>query len=791
MLYQTQNGVDRVISYASRTLSEAEKNYNFHSGKLEFLALYWAVTERFSDYLRYGPGFVVYTDNNPLTYVLTSAKLNAVGLRWVAALSDYNFTIKYKAGKENIDADSLSRRPMEISELKKCCTETFESWGVGAVFAGSGNRSPVCCNASICELTAKTVENVIVSRKELMEAQKSDVTIGPVLELVKSGIRPQRDVWSQLSRGSKLLMRNFAKLKMSEDGVLMRKTTKYNQIVLPQQFHQLVYSELHEKMAHVGPERVLGMAQQRFYWPHMERDIVRYIRKKCRCVVTKKPNVEQRAPLKPITASYPFEMISIDYVHLDSCKGGFSYALVVVDHFTRFCQIYATRTKSSKAAASKLFGEFILQFGFPRQIHHDQGPEFNSQLFHELHKLTKIRATNTTPYHPMGDGQVERCNRTIINMLKALEENEKRDWKSHLPKLAFAYNSTLNKTTGFTPFYLMFGRESTLPIDSMFAEAFSSTSKQKSHREFVEEWQRSMKEAYEVANKKIVKAAEYNKLYYDRNRKVREVEIGVGDKVLVRNVREKGGTGKLRSHWERNLFEVMEKREGYPVYTVKNVHKAKDVRVLHRNLLMKADELPDDMFESEVKKKTSGKVTEKKNLGKKTVKFNEKVKFDNSTDATTSNNSENDLEEESVEDVEVWVYQERSPDVSNGGGDGAGVLETPTDQSEEPDVIVDVPEHDVSTDLEESDAEPTPEAEVEESVQLEAEDVISDAEPSVEVEAAPEPEPEPETTNMESDSVDDESDEEPRPRVRSCRNRRKKQVFTFHELGGKPRMESI
>ena len=67
VLYQNQNGVDRVISYASRTLTEAEKNYNFHSGKLEFLALYWSVTERFPDYLRYGPGFTVYTDNNPLT----------------------------------------------------------------------------------------------------------------------------------------------------------------------------------------------------------------------------------------------------------------------------------------------------------------------------------------------------------------------------------------------------------------------------------------------------------------------------------------------------------------------------------------------------------------------------------------------------------------------------------------------------------------------------------------------------------------------------------------------------
>ena len=116
VLYQTQNGIDRVICYGSRTLSEAEKNYHLHSGKLEFLALKWAITDRFSDYLSYAPHFVVYTDNNPLTYVLTTAKLNAVGMRWVNELADYNFSIKYRPGKENIDADALSRRPMDIAE---------------------------------------------------------------------------------------------------------------------------------------------------------------------------------------------------------------------------------------------------------------------------------------------------------------------------------------------------------------------------------------------------------------------------------------------------------------------------------------------------------------------------------------------------------------------------------------------------------------------------------------------------------------------------------------------------
>ena len=106
VLYQSQQGQKRVISYASRGLSKAERNYPVH--KLEFLALKWAITEKFHDYL-YGNTFTVYTDNNPLTYVLSSAKLDATGHRWLASLSNYSFKIVYRPGKTAADADGLSR----------------------------------------------------------------------------------------------------------------------------------------------------------------------------------------------------------------------------------------------------------------------------------------------------------------------------------------------------------------------------------------------------------------------------------------------------------------------------------------------------------------------------------------------------------------------------------------------------------------------------------------------------------------------------------------------------------
>ena len=106
MLYQDQDNQRRVIAYASKSLSPSERNYPGH--KLEFLALKWAITDRFHEYL-YGAEFQVFTDNNPLTYILTTAKLDATGHRWVAALSNYTFSISYKPDKNNTDADALSR----------------------------------------------------------------------------------------------------------------------------------------------------------------------------------------------------------------------------------------------------------------------------------------------------------------------------------------------------------------------------------------------------------------------------------------------------------------------------------------------------------------------------------------------------------------------------------------------------------------------------------------------------------------------------------------------------------
>ena len=281
----------------------------------------------------------------------------------------------------------------------------------------------------------------------------------------------------------------------------------------------------------------------------MKKSIENFIRKRCRCIISKKPNVPERAPMVPITSTFPFELVSIDYLHLDRAQGGYEYALVCCDHFTKFVQVYATKNKSGLAAAEKVFNDLVLKFGFPKRIHHDQGKEFNNNLFKRLHQLSGTSASKTTPYHPMGDGQTERMNRTIINILKTLGDKEKKEWAKHLPKLTFAYNVTVNKTTGYSPYYLMFGRSPRLPIDSVFEFEPNEGEKHKlqvSYQKYVEEWEQSMNQAFEIAKKRSSSSGKYNKEYY--NKKARGIDINVGDRVILRNHSEKGGTGKLRSY---------------------------------------------------------------------------------------------------------------------------------------------------------------------------------------------------------------------------------------------------
>ena len=236
VLYQRQEGRVRVIGYGSRTLTPAEKNYRLHSGKLEFLALKWAVTDRFRDYLFYAPSVTVYSDNNPVTYVLSTAKLNATGHRWVSELADFNITLKYRPGKTNTDADFLSRAPVSMDWYMSECTEQCSPETLSVIFSTVETQkqhevdwiSAITCSPHVQELAADNQPDVKVTQKELLQAQIKDSAISRVLQLKASGEKTDRRVTNMETVKTKQLLHEWKRLCFSRGSVEAQNSNLYS-----------------------------------------------------------------------------------------------------------------------------------------------------------------------------------------------------------------------------------------------------------------------------------------------------------------------------------------------------------------------------------------------------------------------------------------------------------------------------------------------------------------------------------------------------------------------------------
>ena len=361
------------------------------------------------------------------------------------------------------------------------------------------------------------------------------------------------------------------------------------QLVVPEKLCSDMVKAFHDDIGHQGRDHTLSLIKRHLYWPGMDKFISNQIEECGRCI-RRKILPKRAAEMVNIVSTAPMEVVCIDFLSLERSKGGYENILVITDHYTRYAQAIPTRNQSAQTTAKALFENFFLHYGFPARIHSDQGANFESKLIQSLCSLTGMRKTRTTPYQPMGNGMVERFNKTLLNMLGTLEESQKSDWKSHVSTMTHAYNAASHDSTGFSPFFLIFGRHPRLAVDT-FLGLPQDTETVKCHKDYVDRLKQRLATAYETACEEAKKSAGRQKDYYDK--KVRHSNFEVGDRVLMEKKGHKG-KHKLADLWEHCPYVVIGQPVlDIPVYEVvkENTHKPKP-RTLHRNMLLPFTGLP-------------------------------------------------------------------------------------------------------------------------------------------------------------------------------------------------------
>ena len=544
------------IIYASCVMNETEQRY--HSNKQEFLALKWAVTEQFHEYLSpYGKNrneFVVHTDNNPLTYIFSSANLDAAGQCWVAHLASYNFSLEYQKGKDNTVADFLS-------QMNECLPEEevqeylnkIPYPGVKAVLdnaimpieerAEQGVRLSSDCQ-DVCQeeaVGARLARLATTNVTDWKQEQKED----PVLYQVVKHLRAPGEAFKAALHKVLDKKATVAYVKVKEqllikNGLLYHKTQQgladeiVFQFVVPQRHQSAALDGCHREVAHQGQCCSTTLMQEHFWWPGLTRDLRNRI-KKCGCC-RKYEAAPPIVPMKPLTCSGSGELLHVNFTSIEETvplkeEPVIRNVLVLQDHFSKYVVAYVIKDQTARTAAKTLRNGYFGLFSVPAYLVSDQGKAFIGHIITHLCDLYGVQKLRTLPYHAQTNGQVEHMNQTIIHMIGKLEEDKKACWSEHLPELLLAYNATCSAVTRYSPYYLLFGRRSSIPVDYLFPTLCDSPHQTKMEVSVVA-MQKRLKEAFAVARRLASEEAAKQCRYYDC--KAGAVALKPGDIVMVR-----------------------------------------------------------------------------------------------------------------------------------------------------------------------------------------------------------------------------------------------------------------
>lgn len=582
-MQENEEGVseEKVIAYGSRTLHKSELRYC--TRRRELLAIVHFV-KAFRPYL-YGRKVLIRTDHASLKYIKTLKDPSDQFMRWIERLEETEYTIEIRQGTKHCNADGLSRMPETegACDGKRCICEGVQQLEANGVeqddykvmspaFADESEDddevrvSAVAmnrlrkANAQQHKMTDTEVRVSMIqfeqlwTREEMKTEQQLDPDIQPLYQALQQGTgRPK---WNEISGGSAALNAYWLEWKRLEfdDGLLCRRwesrdgEESHLQLILPFRYQELMSRQFHDvpSAAHMGRRRTFNQVHKRVFWYQMAEDVKLWIKTCEVCQRRKRPGRTPRAPQRIYAVGKINERVCMDICGpIVKTARGNTVILVITDQFSKYTRAFALPHQKAAVVADVFLKNWICIFGAPRQVHTDQGSNFESALFKQLCMAFEAEKTKTTGYHPQGDGQTERYNQTMMHMLNALTAQDRKDWDLQLDYACQAYNGTKHATTGYEPNQLMLGRQVEVPWDVMTPQVGKDPPT--SAHVFIRRMRRQMRRNYQIAREKAGRAATMIKRYNDRLTNMRHYQVG--DMVLLKNYRWVSGIKKMQDRY--------------------------------------------------------------------------------------------------------------------------------------------------------------------------------------------------------------------------------------------------
>lgn len=543
VLSQIHDGKEYPVAYASRQLTKAEKNYC--TTERECLALLWGI-KQYRTYL-FGQDFIVYTDHQPLKWLMSVKDPSNRLMRWSLSLAEYSFKIEYRPGKKQAHVDALSR-------LKP-----------------------------IRQINSDEVD-IIWNREEIRIAQLNDSNLNDIFNKIYSS---KKDEY-------------YCDL----DGVLFKRSpdnTRFeDRIVAPRSFINKIIKLYHDLpfAGHMGFDKTYDRIKKRFFWPKMSDDVREYVNACVSCAQRKTSPHRKPALLQKFsTPKTPFFRIAMDVVGpLPVTNDGNKYILTVQDALTKYVEAFPMKDQTADTVARTFIKGIILRYGTPAQLLTDLGTNFTSNLMQSLCKFLQIHHLKTTAYRPQTNGALERFHRTLKDLLSHYIHPHQRDWDEWLPFALAAYSSATHSSTGESPFFLLFGRDMDYPYDEIFRPI---RVKYDTDNNYVSEFLQRMKIAHRNAVTNMEKTTD--RVHNQFNKGAVPSKIKVGDRVYLFDQADKVGINrKLAKKWI-GPFRVIDLK-GVNA-TVKEIHggKVQKVHVNRLKLCLSCENINDQLANFPVK----------------------------------------------------------------------------------------------------------------------------------------------------------------------------------------------